>query len=135
MLDSVQLENGNDEYPEGDSVQVAVPWNPPDAWDGITNDVTNKILTVIREGIIDEDGNKALYSDTVKSKDRWAGHVIRSETKDGDEYTKSEADAKKILKKWMQEDGFLRITEYQDERQRKERKGLEVVSYAGDVTS
>lgn len=135
LLDSVELQNGNADYPDGDSVQVAVPWNPPDAWDGMTNDVTNQILKVISDGIIDEGGYKALYSDTVNAKDRWAGHVIRSETKKGDEYTKSEADAKKILKQWMQEDGFLRITEYQDEKQRKGRKGLEVVSYAGDVTS
>jgi hypothetical protein len=135
LLDSVKLDNGNDEYPDGDSVQVAMPWNPPDAWDDMNDDVTNKILRLIEEGLIDEDGSKSLYSDSRNAQERWAGHVIRSATKDADgEFTKSEKDASKILKAWLKDDGLLRVVEFQHGKQRKARKGLEVVSYAGKVT-
>ena len=135
LLDSVKLDNGNDEYPDGDSVQVAMPWNPPDAWDDMNEDVTNEILRLIEEGLIDEDGYKSLYSDSKNAKERWAGNVIRSATKDADgEFTKSEKDASKILKAWLKDDGLLRVVDYQDERQRKPRKGIEVIGYAGKVT-
>ena len=43
-LDSVELGNGNSQYPNGDSVRAAIPWKPPDAWEGIKTDKANEIL-------------------------------------------------------------------------------------------
>ncbi len=35
-MESVRLENGTDEYPDGDSIGVCTAWTPPNAFEGIT---------------------------------------------------------------------------------------------------
>ena len=67
-LDSVDLGNGNSQYPNGDSVQAAIRWQPPDAWDGITTYKANEILRAIDKGTIDESGETERYSAHFQSK-------------------------------------------------------------------
>lgn len=130
FLDSVNLGNASEEYPNGDSVQVATPWSPPDAWDGIDTEKANEILTLIEDGYIDEDGNKEPYGETKQSKDRWVGHLIIACTMDADgSATKSEDDAKKIIKTWINE-GILANEEFET-KNRKTAKGLVVKSKTG----
>ena len=130
-LDSVELGNGNSQYPNGDSVQAAIPWQPPDAWDGITTDKANEILRAIDKGTIDESGETERYSAHFQSKERWAGNVIIRLTKtDGIE--KSTSQAKEILKKWIKEE-LLAEEEYRSPKQRKSRKGLVMISTVGKI--
>lgn len=130
FLDSVNLGNASEEYPNGDSVQVAMPWTPPDAWDGIDTAKANEILTLIEDGYIDEDGNKEPYGETKQSKDRWVGNLIIACTMDADgNATKSEDDAKKIIRTWMSE-GILANEEFET-KHRKTAKGLVVKSKTG----
>jgi hypothetical protein len=51
-----RLDNGTEEYPTGDTVQVAEPWNPPDTWAGLSNQVLNAILDNIATGPRNENG-------------------------------------------------------------------------------
>ena len=46
-LVGVALGNGDERYTSGDNVQAVEPWNPPDTWDGLTDDLVNRILTAI----------------------------------------------------------------------------------------
>lgn len=129
QLVSVDLCNFSEEYPKGDSVQVAMPWSPPDAWDGIDDKKANEILTAIEEGYIDEEGHREPYGETKQSKGRWVGYLIIGCTMDGDKPTKSEEDAKKIIRKWLK-DGYLEKEEYQT-KNRKTASGLVVKSRPG----
>ena len=51
QLVGVQLENGNDEYPNGDEVQTVEPWGPPKTWDGLSSETLNAALTKIDAGM------------------------------------------------------------------------------------
>src|SRR5262249_13416065 len=46
----VDIGNGTPQYPAGDTVQVAEPWSPPDAWSGLSNHTLNAILDAIEAG-------------------------------------------------------------------------------------
>jgi hypothetical protein len=47
-LESVALDNGGDIYPEGDDVQVATVWTPPDTFDGLLRSVIAEIFAALR---------------------------------------------------------------------------------------
>ena len=47
---SVALENGDDEYPEGDLVGVPERWKWPDAFEGVTTDDAKRVRVVIASG-------------------------------------------------------------------------------------
>ena len=50
-LVGVKLNNGNDEYPNGDEVQTVEPWKPPKVWDGLASETLNAALTEIDAGM------------------------------------------------------------------------------------
>lgn len=105
-LVGVPLGNGTSVYPAGDTVQVAVPWTPPDALAGMTTHVANLILDQIKDGVKDEDGRPTgdPFSLNRKGSKRWAGSVVQ-------EFLQcDEAVARKVLAAWIKNEV---ITEYQ----------------------
>lgn len=111
--ESVTLDNGDMDGP-GDNVGVLVPWSPPDAFDGMNNEVVARVLRAIEAGL----GDGQLYTFSAQSKGRWAGNAIMD-----DAFDKSEADAKTILLAWRKS-GLLFEDDYDDPKQRKQRKGV-----------
>lgn len=71
-LVSVPLNNGNAEYPDGDSVQVAAPWEPPTPFEGMPWAMIVRILDKIGAGT----GDGEFYAKAKQAGDRWAGHVV-----------------------------------------------------------
>lgn len=108
---SVELDNG-DGFNAGDFVGVLEPWQPPDAFDGLTTAVIHRILNEIKEG---KDGQK--YSFRPQS-NRWVGDAIVENALE-----KTEADAKQIVKEWRKS-GLLFEDEYQNDETRKTAKGV-----------
>ena len=99
-LDSVELGDGNSQYPNGDSVEAPVPWKPPDAWEGITTDKANEIPRAIDKGTVGESGKTERYGAHLQSQERRPGHAIIQMTKTVD-IEKSTIQPKEILKKWI----------------------------------
>ena len=117
-LASVELGNSTERYPNGDSVQVAEPWTPPDVFDDITKDQANAALDRIDQG----PSEGTLYTLDRRGKgggDRWAGTVLT------DMFDINEAQAKHVLSVW-QRNGLLTIAEYRDREEGKTRKGVRV---------
>ena len=108
---SVELDNGDGISP-GDFVGVLKPWQPPDAFDGLTTPVIHRILNEITAG---KDGKR--YSFRPQS-NRWIGEAIIENALD-----KSEADAKQIVREWRKS-GLLFEDEYQNDETRKTEKGV-----------
>ena len=117
-LASVELGNSTERYPNGDSVQVAEPWTPPDVFDDITKDQANAALDRIDQG----PSEGTLYTLDRRGKgggDRWAGTVLT------DMFDINEAQAKHVLAVW-QRNGLLVVVEYRDREEGKNRKGVRV---------
>lgn len=117
-LASVELGNRTEAYPNGDSVQVVEPWNPPDVFDGIDAETANRILDILKEG--PELG--ALYTMHRRGKgggDRWAGTILI------DQLDINEAQAKHVLATWHR-NGLIVESEYRDREEGKTRKGIRV---------
>ena len=117
-LVGVRLGNCNVDpaYPEGDEVQVAEPWSPPDLWRDLTAPVANRILDEIDAGL--PDGNR--YSNHHSAKERAAWHVVARHAP-----TKTEAQARLIIGDWIKS-GTLVIEQYQSRTTFKQMKGLRV---------
>lgn len=128
-LQSVAINNGDAEYPDGDFVQVAVKWNPPDAWDGIGETKALEILDKIKVGFVTEAGTTERFSARTQDKERWVGNAILSSFPAGE---KTVEQAKQIVRTWL-EKGILADTEYHSEAQRKTRRGIEVISLPGEI--
>jgi KaiC/GvpD/RAD55 family RecA-like ATPase len=108
----------------GDEVGVLVPWSPPGLFDGVSIDTLNRALSIIDQGILDDDGRPTgkLYSPN-KQGNRWAGTVL-IETLGCDEKR-----AKDMLKAWLkpkdgERSGLLIEASFYDGKQ--DRKGLRV---------
>ncbi|ODT60975.1 MULTISPECIES: AAA family ATPase [Paracoccus] len=119
-LEGVALGNGAGAYAGGDNVQVATPWQMPDAWDGV-GDQEAPLLRLIGEGM--EDGER--YSARTQDKGRWVGDLVVATL------GKSPEQAKVIIAAWLKE-GRIETREYQSKTQRKTRKGLYVKSVAAE---
>ncbi len=52
-LVGVKLDNGSDDYPNGDEVQTVDRWHPPDVWRAMNFDTANAILDKIDAGLAD----------------------------------------------------------------------------------
>jgi hypothetical protein len=105
--DSVFLQNGTGLNVMGDSVGVFGRWTPPDAFDGLGNEVIRAILYAIEEGF---DAERRYIAG--KNSPRWVGHVIR---KTGDKF---EGQAKQIVNRWL-ETGLLEKRSHANAKTRK----------------
>ncbi|MET3994893.1 hypothetical protein ABID65_006559 [Bradyrhizobium sp. S3.9.2] len=114
-LVSVNIGNGTDLYPSGDSVQTVEPWSPPGLFASISVPVLNAILDNIDAGL--PDGNR--YSDAPSVTDRAAWRVIERHC------GKGEGPARQIIKAWV-ESGLLIHHSYENPVTRKPVKGLRV---------
>ena len=106
-LVSVSINNSSTEYPDGDSVQVIEPWEPPSPWDGLGWATINRVLQMIQDG--PSPGEK--YAFGKQAKDRWAGRVLVSEA------GKTDGQAAAIIKTWI-ENGLLEQGQYSSPSQR-----------------
>lgn len=105
------------ELPNGDSVGVLKPWQPPGVFDGVSIDTINAILQTLDAG---RDGGKYLFNVMAgpETTPAWGGSVIMEAT--GCERKK----AAKIMGEWLQS-GLLLKAEYTSEH-RKLKMGLRV---------
>jgi len=71
QLIGVRLENCDVDpaYPNGDEVQVAEPWSPPELWRDLSVEVINCILNVIDGGI--EGGSRYSAHKNAKARAGW----------------------------------------------------------------
>jgi hypothetical protein len=115
---------GNDTvyYPNGDTIQVAEPWSPPDAWAGLSTATLNAILDYINAGVRDEGGqlNGERFSNAPAATDRAVWPVVQRFAPD-----KTEGQCRTIIHQWL-DSGLLVPKPYDSPRQRKERQGLKV---------
>ncbi len=112
------LGNATETYPAGDEVQTVEVWTPPDAWDGLSSHLLNRILDEIDAGL--PDGNR--YSSASAATDRAAWRIICAHAPE-----KSEAAARRIIKTWIK-NGVLTSTDSENPNTRKTVKGLQVVN-------
>jgi hypothetical protein len=113
-LASVNLGNGDDDYPNGDNVQVAEPWTPPDFWRDLPPALCNRILDEIDAGL--PDGER--YSGASAAKDRGAWRVVLKHAP-----TLSEKQARRAIATWLRND-VLAERKYHSAAERKELTGL-----------
>ena len=99
-------------------MQTVEVWTPPDAWDGLSSHLLNRILDEIDAGL--PDGNR--YSDASAATDRATWRVV---TKHASE--KTESDGRRIIKIWIK-NGVLISTDSENPTTRKTVKGLQVVN-------
>lgn len=111
-LESVSLDNGDAEYPNGDNVQVATAWTPSQVWDGSEAATEQDALAAIEAGI---DGER--YSIRPQDTERWAGNVLM------EMFGCSSGEAKHTLVGWAKS-GAIEVRDYHSEEQRKKRKGV-----------
>jgi hypothetical protein len=116
-LIGVSLGNGSvdHDYPNGDEVQVAVPWSPPQAFDGLSDAEINAILDIMTAGM--PDGSRYSAHPNASTRAAWKLVVERGE--------RTQAQAKTIVKTWLAS-GLLREEPYHDKVDRKDRTGLVV---------
>ncbi len=117
-LVGVPLGNATDLYPKGDEVQTVEVWTPPDAWDGLSSHLLNRILDEIDAGL--PDGNR--YSSASAAGDRGAWRAVTKHAPD-----KTEPEARRIINTWVK-NGVLTSDDYENPTTRKTVKGLQVVN-------
>lgn len=117
FLESVDLGNGGADRPS-DHVQVAVPWQWPDAFDGVTTRDLFAVQKRISEGT---------WRESSQSPD-WVGKAV-AEVLDLDlESAPPQSRVKSLLKSWLAS-GALKVVTRPDES-RRERKFVEVGQWA-----
>jgi hypothetical protein len=114
-LQSVSLNNGNSEYPSGDSVQVAVKWTPPDVLDGLDQNDIRAMLEAIGTG--DDDGEPFAFCKSGPTGKRWAGNALVNE------FGRSKEQAAAFLKT-AKDRGWISIKPYHSKITRKSRQGV-----------
>jgi AAA domain len=113
-LVGVRLDNGNEHYPNGDEVQAAEPWTPPETWADLSNPLLNQMLTAIDAGLAD--GTR--YTDAGAAKERAAWRVVLKHAPN-----KSDAQAREIIKTWIK-NGVLESRSYHNPVTRTDVLGL-----------
>jgi len=118
----VPIGNVTPEYPAGDTIQVAEPWSPPDAWAGLSIVTLSAILDHIDAGIRDDDGQLTgeRFSNAPAAKERAVWPVVQRFAPD-----KSEAQCRTIIHQWLT-NGVLLSEPYQSHEQRRKVPGLRV---------
>jgi hypothetical protein len=114
QLIGVPLDNGNDEYPNGDEVQTVKPWKPPKLWEGLASETLNAALTEIDAGM----PNGQRYTDAGGGTGpRAAWRVVHKHCAD-----RTEGQCREIIRTWLR-NGVLLNEEYDDPVERKPRTG------------
>jgi hypothetical protein len=103
-------------------VGVAVPFELPDEWAGMSEPVINEMLSRIDHGLPDAPGEE-FYSLRPQDKGRWVGKVITEFEFTNADHVKTPAQAKSIVRQWVKS-GLLEEMEYRSPTQRKDRKGV-----------
>lgn len=120
QLESIQLANGNQDYP-GDRIGVPVRWEVPGPWAGVSMDTINTILTAIELGVLADSGQPTgePYSDSKRGRgnSRWVGTLIMDAT------GMDEEAAKRAIRSWI--DSSL-LTVIKVEIRKKEVNGIQV---------
>lgn len=106
-LVNVPLNNGDDDYPDGDQVQAVRQWAPPTPWENVFWSDIEAILEAIEDGPMPGE----FYAMGKQAKDRWAGHLIIKQT------GKSETQAVQMLKAWK-DSGLVEDGQYASPRQK-----------------
>jgi hypothetical protein len=117
----VPINNGSEEYPMGDTIQVVEPWSPPDTWAGLNTESLNAALSEIERGLTDDGGRPdgRRYSSAPSAGDeRAAWRVVQRYCPD-----RSEAQCREIIRTW-EKIGLVVTRNYDDPEQRRERGGL-----------
>lgn len=120
----VQL--ANDEW-----VGVTTVYELPDEWAGMSEAVINEMLRQIEAGPARDDDSEEYFSLRPQDKARWVGKVITDYPFKKAEDFKSEAQAKQIIRQWLQS-GLLEEVEYYSASQRKNRKGVTATGRVGE---
>lgn len=120
----VQLDNG-------EWVGVATPFVLPDEWSGMSEAVTNEILSQINKGPVRDTDGEEYFSSRPQDKARWVGKVITDFPFAKAEDFKTEGQAKSIIRQWLKS-GLLEEIEYYSAAQRKDRKGVAATGRVGD---
>src|SRR5262249_50930881 len=109
--------NATKEYPNGDTIQVAEPWSPPDAWKDTTAEGLNAILNDIAKGT--PKGQR--YSNASAAGDERQGWPL------GQKHypNKSGGECRTIIHAWLN-NKLLYPDDYDDPVAYKKRKGLNV---------
>lgn len=126
-LESEGLDNGDDEYPDGDFVQVATPWEPPDAW-AIIGPKLDEIISNIERGLVTEAGHRQPWSARPQERDNWVGNVFLAAFPDGQLSTEQ---IKMVLRTWEQNGCLDMNTEYVNETRHKRKSGVAIKSRPG----
>lgn len=116
-LIGVNIGNATTEYPNGDTVQVAEPWQPETPFGTTGRDVLNKILDAIAAGI---DGGKKRYSNAPRAVDRAVWPVVQEFCPD-----KNEAQCRAMINTWL-DSKLIYPKDYYNSERRAEEKGLYV---------
>jgi hypothetical protein len=103
-LASVDLGNGRDGG-EGDSIQVAVPWSPPDTFDGVTVDHLRQVQTAIAAG----EWRKSDQADD------WAGNAVADVLGLDLGKASDKARVRRLLREWL-DSGALAVEERKDSK-------------------
>ena len=113
-LASVNLGNGNADYPNGDNVQAIETWEPPDTWASLSSDLLNRVLDDIDAGT--PDGER--YSDASAAKERAAWQVVQRHASE-----KTPAQCRQVIKAWRKS-GLPFVKEYTSSARREKANGL-----------
>lgn len=116
-LKSVNIGNATTDYPNGDTVQVAEPWEPDTPFSNTSRETLNKILDVIAGGM---DDGKRRYSNAPRATDRAVWPVVQQFCPD-----KNEGQCRTIINSWL-DSKLLIARDYYNEVRRAEEKGLYV---------
>lgn len=114
----------------GEWIGVAVPFELPDEWSGMSDNVINTILGQIDAGIQNVD-TEEFFSLRPQDKQRWVGQLIVDYPFTRAEDFKSEGQAKQIIKAWLAS-GLLEEITYHSAAQRKDRKGVTSTGRVGE---
>jgi hypothetical protein len=117
-----QINNGTPEYPNGDTIQVATPWRPPETWADLDDRVLNAILDAIDHGPLDASSQPTgeRYAAAPSAKERHAWHVVQSLAPH-----KTEGQCREIIRQWVK-NGILVEEIYQSAKRRERQCGVRV---------
>lgn len=122
----VQIENG-------EWVGVATPFELPDEWAGMSEEVINDMLRQINKGPARDNEDEEYFSLRPQDKARWVGKVITDYPFKRAEDLKNDGQAKAIIRQWFKS-GLLEEIEYFSAAQRKDRKGVAATGRVGGQT-